>query len=87
VGPTDRQVPEFFIGRYGPLRRLGLLLALALAIGACGGGDKGSGVASLGGAGGATAAAATTTTTGGGDQQKASSNDRQMALNWARCMR
>jgi DNA-directed RNA polymerase specialized sigma24 family protein len=26
VGPTDRQFPEFFVGQYGPLRRLGLLL-------------------------------------------------------------
>ena len=53
----------------------GLLLALALAIAACGGGDKNSGVASLGGAG-----SATSTTRAGGD-------DRQKALDWARCMR
>jgi hypothetical protein len=57
--------------------RIGLLLALALATGACnGGGDKPSGVASLGAAGSATS----TTAAGGGD-------DRQKALNWARCMR
>jgi hypothetical protein len=54
---------------------LGLLLALPLAVAACGGGGKPSGVASLGGAG-----SATSTTNAGGD-------DRQKALNWARCMR
>jgi hypothetical protein len=59
----------------------GVLLALALAAGACGGGGKGSGVASLDGG---KAAAATTTTTraagGGGDR-------RQRALAYARCLR
>jgi hypothetical protein len=57
----------------------GLLRALALAVAACGGGGggKGDGVASLGGAGSATS---TTTAAGGGD-------DRQKALNWARCLR
>jgi hypothetical protein len=62
--------------RTGPA--FGLLLALALAVAACGGGGggKGDGVASLGGAGSATS----TTAAGGGD-------DRQKALNWARCMR
>ena len=52
---------------------LGLLLALALATGACSGGDKDSGVASLGDAG-----SATSTTTAGGGQQE---------LAFARCMR
>jgi hypothetical protein len=54
---------------------LGLLLALPLAVAACGG-DKPSGVASLGGSDQPTS----TTSVGGG-------NDRQKALNWARCMR
>lgn len=55
----------------------GLLLVLALALAACGGGDGNSGgVASLGGAGGATS----TTSVGG-------RNELQAALNWARCMR
>jgi hypothetical protein len=54
---------------------LGLLLALALGVAACGGGGKHSGVASLGD-GKATA----TTRAGGG-------NDRQKALAYARCMR
>jgi hypothetical protein len=54
---------------------LGLLLALPLAVAACGG-DKGRGVASLGGSDQPTS----TTSIGGG-------NDRQKALNWARCMR
>ena len=60
----------------GP-RLVGLVGALALAVAACGGGggNKGSGVASLGGA-----ATATSTTSAGAD-------DRQKALNWARCMR
>jgi hypothetical protein len=54
------------------------VLALMLAVAACtGGGDKGSGVASLGGTGSATS---TTAAGGGGD-------DRQKALNWAKCMR
>jgi hypothetical protein len=54
-----------------------MLLALALAVAACGGGDgKARGVASLGGGSGT----ATATTRAGGD-------DRQKALNWARCMR
>jgi hypothetical protein len=52
---------------------LGLLLVLALAVAACGGG-KPSGVASLGGD------KATATTRAGGD-------DRQAALAYARCMR
>jgi hypothetical protein len=55
----------------------GLLLTLALAVAACGGGaGKSDGVASLGGADSATS----TTAAGGGD-------DRQKALDWARCMR
>jgi hypothetical protein len=53
---------------------LGLLLALALAVAACGGG-KSSGVASLSGA---------TKTTSAGN---ANSGKGQAALNWARCMR
>jgi DNA-binding LacI/PurR family transcriptional regulator len=56
----------------------GLVGALALALGvvACtGGGGKTRGVASLGSSGQPTATTAS------------SSNDRQMALNWARCMR
>jgi hypothetical protein len=52
-------------------------LALALGVAACSGGDEPSGVASLGGAGSATG-----TTSAGGSQ-----DDRQAALNWARCMR
>jgi hypothetical protein len=55
---------------------LGLLLALALATGACSGGGKGSGVASLGDG------KATPTTRAGGSQ-----DERQAALNWARCVR
>jgi hypothetical protein len=55
---------------------LGLLLALALAAAGCGGGDKGDGVASLGGG------KATSTTSPGG-----SSDPRQAALAYARCMR
>jgi hypothetical protein len=54
---------------------LGVLLALALAVAACGGG-KTSGVASLGGD------KATGTTRAGGGQ-----DERQAALNYARCMR
>jgi hypothetical protein len=55
---------------------LGLLLVLALAVAACGGGGKSNnGVASLGGD------KATGTTRAGG------SDDRQAALNYARCMR
>jgi hypothetical protein len=54
----------------------GLLLVLALALAACGGGDKGDGVASLGGD------QATATTRAGGGQ-----DERQAALNFARCMR
>jgi hypothetical protein len=53
----------------------GLLLALALTIGACSGGDKGSGVASLGGD-------KPTATTSAGSQ-----DPRQKALAYARCMR
>jgi hypothetical protein len=52
-------------------------LALMLAIGACGGGDKPSGVASLDGA-----AQTTSTTAADGGQ-----DELQAALNWARCMR
>jgi hypothetical protein len=52
-------------------------LALALGVAACSGGDKPSGVASLGGAGSATG-----TTSAGGSQ-----DEQQAALNWARCMR
>ena len=56
----------------------GLLLTLALAVAACGGGaGKSDGVASLGGAG-----SATSTTTANGSQ-----DEQQAALNWARCMR
>jgi hypothetical protein len=54
----------------------GLLLALTLAVAACGGGDNGEGVASLGGSGSATS----TTRAAGGD-------DMQRALNYTRCMR
>jgi hypothetical protein len=54
----------------------GLLLVLALALAACGGGDKGDGVASLGGD------QATATTRAGRGQ-----DERQAALNFARCMR
>jgi hypothetical protein len=55
----------------------GLLLALALALAACGGGgDRGEGVASLGGNDQATA----TTSPAGGDV-------KQQALAYARCMR
>jgi hypothetical protein len=61
----------------------GLLLALALAVAACGGGGgKGDGVVSLGGAGNATSGAG-----GAGRVAGASQDDRQAALNWARCMR
>jgi hypothetical protein len=56
---------------------LGLLLAVALAVAACGGGGKSSGVASLNGSKQPTA-----TTNAGG-----SHDDRQAALNFARCMR
>jgi hypothetical protein len=55
---------------------MGLVLGLLLALAACGGGDKGSGVASLGGG------KATPTTGAGGSQ-----DERQAALNWARCVR
>jgi hypothetical protein len=55
---------------------VGAVLALALAVAACGGGGKANGVASLGGANKPTA---TTSASGG--------NDRQMALAFARCMR
>jgi hypothetical protein len=55
---------------------LGLLLALTLAVAACGGGGKTSGVASLDGG----KATATTSPSG-------SSDPKQAALNWARCMR
>jgi hypothetical protein len=54
----------------------GLLLALALAVAACGGGDKGGGVASLGDG------KATATTAAGG-----SSDPVQADLAFARCMR
>jgi hypothetical protein len=55
----------------------GAVVALALAVAACGGGGKANGVASLSGSGKATA-----TTSAGG-----SHDDRQKALAWARCMR
>jgi ABC-type glycerol-3-phosphate transport system substrate-binding protein len=54
----------------------GLLLALALALAACGGGDKGGGVASPGG----DKATPTTSPSGG-------SGRMQQALAYARCMR
>ena len=54
----------------------GLLLALALAVAACGGGDKRGGVASLGDG------KATSTTSAGGSQ-----DERQADLAYARCMR
>jgi hypothetical protein len=54
----------------------GPLLVLALAVAACGGGDKTDGVASLGGD------QATATTRAGRGQ-----DERQAALNFARCMR
>jgi hypothetical protein len=56
---------------------VGTVLALALAVVACGGGGKANGVASLGGANKPTA-----TTTAG-----SSHDDRQAALAFARCMR
>ena len=59
--------------RMGLLPGLLLALALALALGACGGGDKDSGVASLGNG-------KATTTSPGGDR-------RQRALAYARCLR
>jgi hypothetical protein len=49
-------------------------LLLALAVAGCGGGGKTSGVASLGGAGSAS-------------RYGSGQDDRQAALNWARCMR
>ena len=55
---------------------VGAVVALALAVAACGGG-KTSGVASLAGA---------TQTTSGGNAG-GSQDERQAALNWARCMR
>jgi hypothetical protein len=54
----------------------GLLLALALAVAACGGGDKRGGVASLGDG------KATSTTSAGGSQ-----DEQQADLAYARCMR
>jgi hypothetical protein len=59
------------------------VLALTLAVAACGGGDKPSGVASLGSA----ASATTTTAAGGGQARKPTTQDQQQALDWARCMR
>jgi hypothetical protein len=60
---------------------LGLLLALALAVAAfSGGGDKTSGVASLGGAD-------QPTTNAGGSKAGGGQDDQQAALDWARCMR
>jgi hypothetical protein len=55
------------------------VLALVLAVAACGGGDKGDGVASLGGAGSATS---TTSANAGEDVDSA-----QAARNYSRCMR
>jgi hypothetical protein len=55
---------------------VGAVVALTLTVAACGGGGKANGVASLGGSGKPTA---TTTASG--------SNDRQMAVAFARCMR
>jgi hypothetical protein len=56
----------------------GLLLALALAVGACGGGDKDDGVASLGGSDKATS------TTSPGNSGK---DLKQQMLAYARCLR
>jgi hypothetical protein len=57
----------------------GLLVVLALALAACSGGDKGDGVASLGGANSATS----TTTANAGEAV----DPAQAALNYGRCMR
>jgi hypothetical protein len=64
---------------------LGLLLAVTLAVAACGGGGgDNSGVASLGGSDQPTA----TTSPGGGQPQRASrQQQQQQALAYARCMR
>jgi hypothetical protein len=56
---------------------VGAVLALALTVAACGGGGRSNGVASLAGA---------TQPTSGGNAG-GSHDDRQAALNWARCMR
>jgi hypothetical protein len=56
---------------------VGAVPAVALAVAACGGGGKTPGVASLAGA---------TQTTSGGNAG-GSQDERQAALNWARCMR
>jgi hypothetical protein len=81
-------------GRAGPARpprrrwpRLAALvgvLALVLAVAACGGGgNERDGVASLGDAGSATG----TASPGGGQARKPTTQDQQQVLDWARCMR
>jgi hypothetical protein len=73
-----RRTPARPPRRWRRLYLAGLVGALALPLGvaACGGGAKTGGVASLGG----TDQPTSTTSAGGGDE-------RQKALNWARCMR
>ena len=56
---------------------VGAVVALTLAVAACGGGGKANGVASLSGSGKATATTSASS----------SYDDRQKALAWARCMR
>jgi hypothetical protein len=78
-------------GRAGPARPprrwphlaglVGAVLAVALAVAACGGGGKANGVASLAGA-------TQTTSASNANSGKGSTQDkRQAALNFARCMR